>query len=294
MFTLFHRTAIPLVLCAWLALGSASATAAEAPDYPPCDHKPSKAEEEGAKGAHKAAKVFFSKGRYNRAIASWIDAYNIDCTAHLLLINIGNAYEKLGNAALAIHAFETYAQRMGKRADSNIIEKIANLKELLKRKAENARIASNNNETDENQGPDQPPTSNGDRQPNIGPWLVMGGGGAAVVAGSILVALGNGKISDANGMCNRLGEDPATGKVVCSSEAEALEATTLTSEGEKFNLAGGVILGVGGLAIVGGLTWYLLDPAENADGPSATQARNWSLKPAVSLSYGGLSLSGRF
>src|SRR5262245_26503690 len=79
--------AVGLALSAGPALG-------ELPKYPECTRQATKQETDAAKGAHTAAKGFFDKQDYDRAIRSWRDAYDFDCNAHPLLINIANAYEK--------------------------------------------------------------------------------------------------------------------------------------------------------------------------------------------------------
>ena len=81
-------------------------SAPAAADYPPCDKTPSASDVDAAKGMHKAAEQYYARARYDKAIDSWQEAYGFDCTAHRLLINIGNAHEKLGNTAEAIDAVD--------------------------------------------------------------------------------------------------------------------------------------------------------------------------------------------
>src|SRR3954466_850591 len=118
-------------LCAALVMSAGLAFAQPAGPYPECTHKPTPSDLEGAKGAHKAASQFYDRGDYDKAIRYWTDAYSFDCTAHGVLINIANAYEKKGERASAIVALETYLKRTG--ADPNIEEKVRNLKALLPR-----------------------------------------------------------------------------------------------------------------------------------------------------------------
>ena len=47
--------------------------------------KASAADQEGAKGAHKAASQFYDRGDYEKAIRYWTDAYGFDCNAHGVL-----------------------------------------------------------------------------------------------------------------------------------------------------------------------------------------------------------------
>src|SRR5688572_16183839 len=94
-----------LLLCTGVAL------AGDPPTYPQCTRKPSAADIEGAKGAHRAATQFYDRGDYDRAIQYWRDAYAFDCTAHAVLINIANAYEKRGDRTSAVATLETYLTR---------------------------------------------------------------------------------------------------------------------------------------------------------------------------------------
>ena len=97
--------------------------------YPECTRKPTSADLDGAKGAHKAASQFYDRGDYEKAIRYWTDAYSFDCTAHGVLINIANAYEKLGDKASAVGALETFLRRAG--TDTTIEEKVRNLKQTI-------------------------------------------------------------------------------------------------------------------------------------------------------------------
>ncbi len=256
-----------------------------AASYPACDHEPTESDVEAAKGMHTAAKQFYDKARYDRAIETWVDAYNFDCNAHMLLINIGNAYEKLGETEKAIQALETYIARIGDKADRTTVDKVVNLKALLKRQ----------------QKPDPPPppppdpttpkphpNGNGDGSttpdtaagPGVLPWVVIGVGGAAAIAGAVLLGVGSSKISDAESIC------PS------HDQCDDLEARELGNDGLTLQRAGGGVFAVGLLAIGGGLVWYFL-----GSGSSSSQAGSpTGLDVGVSVgpAYQGFSLTGSF
>src|SRR5262249_34059686 len=97
--------------------------------YPECNRKPTPADLEGAKGAHRAATQFYDRADYDKAIRYWLDAYNFDCTAHGTLINIASAYERKGDKPAAIFALETYVKRSG--PDPTIEERIKNMKQSI-------------------------------------------------------------------------------------------------------------------------------------------------------------------
>ena len=93
--------------------------------YPECTRKPTSADLDGAKGAHKAASQFYDRGDYEKAIRYWTDAYSFDCTAHGVLINIANAYEKMGDNQRALqHYRRIYA------ADPNFMDVNAKIERL--------------------------------------------------------------------------------------------------------------------------------------------------------------------
>jgi tetratricopeptide (TPR) repeat protein len=102
-------------------------------EYPECYRTATAADLEGAKGAHKAATQFYERADYDRAIQYWKDAYQLDCSAHGVLINIANAYEKKGERAEAVTALETYLARTPDASDAQTIQdKIQNLKNALR------------------------------------------------------------------------------------------------------------------------------------------------------------------
>ena len=86
---LAFAVAAATIMAASLALG-----AGENYGFAECTKtKATKEDIEGAKGAHNAASRFYETGDYDRAIRSWRDAYDFDCTAHGELLNIASAYE---------------------------------------------------------------------------------------------------------------------------------------------------------------------------------------------------------
>ncbi|HHH31527.1 MAG TPA: tetratricopeptide repeat protein [Polyangiaceae bacterium] len=263
-------------------------SASAAAEYPPCDKTPSNSDVEAAKGMHKAAEQYYARARYDKAIDSWQEAYGFDCTAHRLLINIGNAHEKLGNTAEAIEAFETYIERMGSSADPTIIEKVKNLRDLM------------STQPDPNPNPDpvppppppRPVPTNGDGGPGIAPWVVVGAGGAVAVVGAIVMGIGIQKESAAAEECPERGDG-----AVCPQEV-----ADDGNLGIRMQIGGGVTLGIGLAAAAGGLLWWALT-MPSSDGASEGDAVAASLElgpvtvtPELGLtpSYQGLGLSGRF
>lgn len=254
---------------------------ARAQTYPQCDRQPTADDVEGAKGAHKAAQRFYDKGQYEEAIRSWTDAYKFDCTAHPLLINIGNAYEKMGERPKAIAAFETYLQRVGQNADPTIPDKVANLKVQLEREQAKPVPTTAPTATETRLPPPPPPPPGneaGSGGPGVGPWILVGAGGVAIVVGAIVLGVGLSDISAAEVEC------PA--RVGCSPEVE--------SQGNRGRIeapVGGVVGGVGIVAAAAGLIWYFV---AKDDGGGEAATASVSVQPTVGPWMTGLSLSGAF
>jgi tetratricopeptide (TPR) repeat protein len=96
-----------LAACAAPTAPAAAPTPAAAPVVV-CALRPSPEDVAAAKGAHQAAARFFARADYDAAIRCWRDAYQLDCTAHDLLLNIANALEKKGDRAAALAEIEEY------------------------------------------------------------------------------------------------------------------------------------------------------------------------------------------
>ncbi len=265
---------VTTTLAVGLCVTSVSLTSA-ADTYPPCDKTPTAEDVEAAKGMHKAAEQYYAKARYDRAIESWKDAYGFDCTAHRLLINVGNAYEKLGKTELAIEAFETYVQRMGDSADANIVEKVNNLRALLKSQGPANPDPVPSPTPTPVPTPDPVPDDD-DSGPGPYPWVVVGGGVALSIVGSVLLGVGTAKENDALDQCpQRRCDDP--------------ELIDLGNEGISLQVAGGTVLAVGLVAVAGGVVWYLI-------GSDAFGSANLPVTVNVGATpeFGGLTVSGSF
>jgi tetratricopeptide (TPR) repeat protein len=260
---------------------------AHAEEYPPCGERtPTAQDVDAAKGMHKAAEQYYAKAKYDQAITSWREAYNFDCNAHRLLINVGNAYEKLGNTAKAIEAFDAYVQRLGPNADPTIVEKVANLKALLAQQQKPPE--GNGNDApppdpnpDPNPSPDEPPVDGGDTTTSLAPWILVGTGGAVAVVGGVLIGVGFGKVNEAEDRCPTHQD--------CDNES-----TSLGNEGLTLQRVGGVMFGLGLAAVAGGVVWYLIDSgAFSGDDPQAA-ALPVNVGVAVTPEFSGVSLSGSF
>ena len=120
-------------IAAGLGAQGARAESATGP-LPVCTMAPTPADRRAAKGAHEAAARFYDRKDFERAIKSWLSAYQLDCQAHGVLVNIAAAQEKLGDLPGAITTLSTYIARGGKKPVAG--EKLAELRERFARGAE--------------------------------------------------------------------------------------------------------------------------------------------------------------
>ena len=97
------RTRIVIAASA-LFLGASVALADDPVSFPECTKAPGPEDVEAAKQSHIIAASRFNLQDWDKAIEFWRQAYGLDCTAHALLVNIANAYEKKGDLPLAREA----------------------------------------------------------------------------------------------------------------------------------------------------------------------------------------------
>jgi tetratricopeptide (TPR) repeat protein len=281
------RKLIPaLALCVASTAAGLTAGAADTVTFKACPGKPSADDEKAARGLFEAGKTAYNEADYNRAIQYWRDAFDRDCTAAPLLLNIANAYEKAGNIDAAITALETYLKRRPDAEDAPTIQKrIENMKRAQKAappppptasaaKSSDAVVAPPPTATP-TQAPTAPPPSSAapSSGPGIAPWIVVGGGGALALVGTIVFLGGKSKVSDAESSC------PAHS---CTDATAAQKG----NDGRSQEKLGGILAGVGVAGVAGGLAWYFL--AQPKDGGSAY------VVPSVSPGFGGISAGGKF
>lgn len=258
--------------------------------YPSCTGTPTKADSDAAHGAYIAGKGSFDENDYARAVDYFKDAYRRDCTKHDLLNIIARAYELKGDRAEAVNALETYLKRVPPNEPGNeqIQRRIANLKAQIAAApptpppvvtAPVEPVPS----TPASMPPANPPHDRvtTERTHSVGPWVLVGVGGAAAVAGLVLLVVGQGKISDSKTGCPTI--DPVTKQHQC---LPGVNGESLQSEGNTLSAVGGVVGGVGVAAIAGGLIWHFTE----STGPE-TRAR---IRPDVRPGYAGLTVGAHF
>lgn len=262
--------------------------------YPTCTGTPTKADSDAAHGAYIAGKGSFDENDYARAVDYFKDAYRRDCTKHDLLNIIARAYELKGDRAEAVNALETYLKRVPPNEPGNeqIQRRIANLKAQIAAAPPPVAPIASTTPDPVTTAPTPPPPGNpppdrvtSDRGHSVGPWVMVGVGGAAAVAGVVMLVVGQGKITDSKAGC----PNPSACPMGPSDPTPAVRQD-LQGQGNTFSAVGGVVGGVGLAAIVGGLIWHFTE----STGPEAHAQLRPVVAPALSPGYAGLSLGARF
>jgi hypothetical protein len=281
-----------------VSVGSAAYGSDSKPtSFPPCTTTATEADRKAAQGAFAAGQGSFNEADYSTAIVYWRDAYRRDCSAHALLLNLARAYELKGDRGEAVNALETYLQRKPDAADADQIRRrIENLKSQIAatEKAEKgagpaplppaaAAIAVPPPQA-VSQSVAPPPASptdtaeKGSRSP--APLFVAGGGGILAVAGAIVLAGGMSKVNDAEVACPDRRNCPT-------------EVAESGNAGRNQQIAGGVMLGIGGAAVGAGLLWYVLSSPSTSNG-AATPLGRAKAAPAFGPGYAGIAVGTTF
>jgi hypothetical protein len=269
--------------------------------YPECTSKPSNDDSEAARNAYLFGKRKYDEAEYATAVNYFKDAYKTDCTKHEILIIISRSFELSGNKAEAINALETYLKRVPNAQDADVQRKrIANLKAQGAPPATTtppnptttptatATTAPTATATTAPIPTDTPPPA--ERSSNVAPWIVVGVGGVVLATGVVLVVLGAGNVSSAHDALKLDGCDLNNSSKPCTgSKADVATQNDKLSSGTRTETIGGVLAGVGAVAVVGGLVWHFVFDKPKTGEKSAT-----SVRPVVAPGYAGLGLGGSF
>lgn len=273
-----------------LGLAAASATvlvprAAYAGDlgFSACNAKPTKSDTADAKRSYERGKRLFDE-RDRGAIDLFRSAYLADCTKHELLVVLSFAYQSDGQLKEALAASELYMQKRGRSLSADdrhtVEERIALLERKLKDQEEAAAAAARPTLLVPAPAPRPAPVEVVKERSPL-PWVLVGAGATAIIAGAILVPIGGSKYPaechDAtlfkNGQCTA-GQNPA------ESTARAQDAGTAMG----LKRAGFVSVAAGGAAVVGGLIWFALDVTSK---PTTTGLRVVPTFSPSSLGFAG-------
>ncbi len=283
------------LLAAFLLLASpAWARAEEATKaYPDCGREPTEAEVAAAKGAFQAGNASFNEADYARAIDYWEDAYRRDCTANPLLLNLARAYELAGRKRQAVVSLQTFLER---EPNSGEREPIGRRVEVLKKKIDEEDAAasaapppSDGNGSVKSEPPVVAPVAPAPRREakrSLGPWVVIGLGGAATIVGAVGYGVSKSKVDDLAQQC----EKPETHEG-CPPDVER----DGNAARRRMSISAGVA-GVGVAAVAAGVVWWVLDgkrvSRESADQKALLHRPE--LTPVLGPQLAGLTLSGAF
>jgi hypothetical protein len=268
--------------------------------YAVCAGKPTQADTEAAHGAYMAGKGSFDEADYTTAINYFKDAYRRDCTKNELLIIIARAFELQGNRREAVHALETYLERVPTAQDAEVQRRhIANLKrELTEQPVATASASASATPIAPASAPPVPSASPSSAESasaasgspanptppsrpghSIAPWVLVAVGGAAAISGGILFGVGSGQVSSAESVCGSSHQCPAGSSAIGQGNS-----------GRSNETAGVVIGSVGLPVLVGGLIWHFVERT-GTEQPKTGRA---VVTPQVGPGYAGVGLGGQF
>lgn len=280
-----------------LAVPALAQSGGSVTQYPACPDPPpklSQAEIDAAHASYKVGVEAYDKGDYQKALDNFRDAFRRDCSKVALLNFISRAYEGKGEKAEAIHALEVYLQRNPKAEDADAIQtRIQNLKAQL---AQGTATATTSAPT---ATATVTPTSTATVTPTatatgtveqpsgghtVAPWIVVGVGAAAAIAGGVMLGIGQGDIAHSRDKC---AQNP-DGSYTCTppfQTPDGQDRATLNSRGTTLSNVGIIVGGVGLAAIIGGVIWHFVEP---------TGTKQAAFTPVLSPGYAGLAFGSSF
>lgn len=138
------------------------------------------------------------------------------------------------------------------------------------------------------EGGDSPPSQGGARPPageegehSIPPWIVVGIGGAAVIAGAVIFVTTPDRPSNCNKDAQTCTRKPD------ESDADLAKDKDQAGQADSQPVLGLVVAGVGAAFVAGGLIWHFLEPV----GPKTGDVK---LSPWTTGKSSGFGISGTF
>ena len=224
---------------------------------------------EAAKKAFASGTRAYAEGDFETALERFRSAYDLTGSPDLLY-NIATVSDRMRLDEEALEAYEGYIEA---RPDSADREHVASRIDVLRATIEARRRAELDAEIEARQAAieaaarvkaERPLTQY--VGPGPGPWITIGTGSAAVVAGAVLFGLGQ---RDQNAV-----ENAPPGSSYSSVQEDA-------ERGPRRTKAGIALLSIGGAAVVGGIIWQLTGGHEEK-------------MPEVSIGPTGIAVKGRF
>jgi tetratricopeptide (TPR) repeat protein len=215
-------------------------------DTEACREEPGVSDIESAKDAFRAGQSAFNEGAYSRAAELWTIAYDQDCTAHALLLNLAMAQELLGRPNEALHALRLFNRRA---PDSSYAQANRKRIERLERAAREKARARVRRERDHSERRElAPPTLSQAEGDSLSlPLVLVVTGAAATLIGGALYAEARFSAAAAANSCGSSSTD-------CTSVASLVDGERARARAET----AGWMMGAGLVTGAGGLLWHLL------------------------------------
>jgi hypothetical protein len=273
---------LPLVAgLSWPALGLAQTSAAQTQTATAGTSQacvaPGLEDTEAAKQAFRDGQIAFSEGDYSRAAELWRWAYDRDCTAHALLLNLATAEELLGRPDQAADTLSLFDDRVPGSPYA-----AANQKRILRLQRIPTSAIRPRREAPKACPPALAPRVQESQHGSIVPLALALGGGAMALLGTAFYVQARTAASSASDVC---GGQPGR----CANADGVLDGERARARAET----AGWITGAGLVALTGGVVWYLASPGE----PSSEERKadtSLRLSSSVAADRLGISLSGGF
>jgi tetratricopeptide (TPR) repeat protein len=215
----------------------------------------------------------YRRGEFAQAVSMLQEAYSLD-PQPVLLYNLARAYEGSGSNDLAIETYARYLEADPKAPDRGAIEqRLGTLKRqrderiALEKQRDAERARADQEKADRERRQQEQPKAAAPHERSIGPYVVAGVGGAALVSGAIFGLMATSKHSTAN--------QASTSQQ--SAVDEQSSAKSLATISTISFIAGGVL-------VAAGVTWWFIDgKSVDKQGKSAATPFRVGLAPGFLL-----------
>lgn len=255
------------LLSAWLLIGAALVPA-------PASAQSDGSADTDARAVFDDGRRAYDEGRFEDATRAFRRAYLLSAR-YQLLYNIGQSELRAGHDAQALQAFEAFLRHAGaddpQRAE--VEERVRVLRSMGVESAPDPTTTETTTTTTTSTTEtttDTPPPPPRDEGPGVVPWILVIGGGAAIVAGAVLMGVGVSESSRVTGATDGMRWADLEGS---ASSANVLWGT-------------GIALAAVGLAATGvGLVWALSGGSGSSEGGATARLR---------IGPSGLGVQGEF